>query len=106
MERSSPHWLPADIAARIDADFSDPEENALVRSVLNELSTEYSSRIVRCVVHCAQGSLAKFGVMEEMARTDYRDVVASAEYAYPSWQRLHDFDLPFDAQPELGKAGP
>jgi hypothetical protein len=60
-------------------------------------------RIVRCIIHAAQGRLDGITHYIRLAITDYRDLIVAAEYetrpGSKRWQgikdHIHDFNRPF-----------
>lgn len=55
-----------------------------------------SDRLVRCIVHLAQGEREALSNRIRSALVDWRDVIRDAEYT-PSDERIRDFTLPFAA---------
>ena len=87
--------LPTDIVTRVAQDFPAPADREQVLKELTELDVNERDRIARCVLFCAAGDLGQFRDMAALARLDYRDVIMSAEYEYPSCKRLRSFIEPF-----------
>ena len=89
--------VPEDINLRINLDFPDPEERALVASIISDLTTDFPPRILRCVLYVARGDLDRLGEAEKLARIDYRDLIVAAEYD-DSYKQVRDFNHPFTGQ--------
>jgi len=88
--------IPADIEARIFADFSaENRENAIliIRKLGAELDREVH-RILRCVLFLSHGELPLLMHNADQARSDYRDVIYWAEYDEQDSQ-VRDFNQPF-----------
>jgi hypothetical protein len=96
-------WLPADVAERLLADYPD-EQLATLQALLDEYKGNERARVVRCVVHLAEGKVDRLLHFIGCATTDYRDVIYWAEYDRND-QRLRDFNQPFDAQQRVPAAG-
>ena len=88
--------IPADIEARISADFSaEKRENAIhiIRTLGTELDREVH-RILRCVLFLSRGELPLLMHNADQARRDYRGVIYWAEYDEQDRQ-VRDFNQPF-----------
>jgi hypothetical protein len=96
MNRMDRIWLPADVAERLRADYPN-EQLVTLQALLGEYDGKERARVVRSVVHLAEGSIDRLLHFIGCATTDYRDVIYWAEYDL-SDQRVRDFDQPFDAQ--------
>lgn len=91
--------LAEDIVAKIRRDF--PESDApSILEMLSELESEkhFGERILRCIVFDAEGSFEKFARAVEVARVDWRDLIAHVEY--DGLLRLRDLTKPFPIEPE------
>jgi hypothetical protein len=89
--------VPEDVNLRISLDFPDPEERALVASIISDLATDFPPRILRCVLYVARGDLDRLGEAERLGRIDYRDIIVVAEYD-DSLKQVRDFNQPFTGQ--------
>lgn len=90
--------LPADVVSKIASDFpSDPL--ATVLALLDDYEGPERLRVVRCIVHLAEGNTDKLLEFIGSARTDYRDVIYWAEYDGDD-RRIRDFNQPFSATPD------
>lgn len=88
-------WLPADIQAKLTADF--PKESlSTLAALLNEYTGPERIRVLRCVVQLAQGDSQRLLQSIEAATADYRDVIYWAEYDSHD-RRISDFSQPFTA---------
>jgi len=89
--------LIKDIAAQVQHDFPETEVGP-VSEMLDELQREdaqlFCDRILRCLVFVAHGSFTALADAVALARTDYRDLIVSAEYDR-HWQPVRDFNEPF-----------
>jgi hypothetical protein len=86
--------LPGDIENRIRRDFRE-EELASALSLLKTLE-DFGPRIVRCAVFVAQGSIPKLQDAVTLAQTDWRDLIAWAEYDGKFDQQKRCFNAPFE----------
>ncbi len=94
-----------DIVARVRLDFGDESEIVLEQLLgFYKNHTDFAElRIVRCIIHAAHGRLSGIAHYIQMAISDYRDLIMSAEYqtqpGTKRWQgiyeRIHDFNRPF-----------
>jgi len=84
--------LPADVSKKLEADFG-PDDMATVRNLLAEYKGKESPRVIRCILHLAEGDTNKLLHFINAANSDYRDVIYWAEYDKGD-QRAHDFNLP------------
>lgn len=90
--------LPADIAAKIAADFArEPLRDVL--ALLDEYRGAEKLRVIRCIVYLAKGSIDRLLQLVGTAQTDYRDVVNWAEYDHD--RRIRDFNQPFAIAPSV-----
>jgi hypothetical protein len=102
----SPDYLfEPDISSRIRRDFA--AESEVVFERLLTFCRDYPDlaepRIVRCIVHAAQGRLSGIEHYIAMAKMDPRDVILNAEYEMRSGikrsrsicDRVHNFTRPF-----------
>ena len=87
--------LPTDIVARVARDFPTPADRERGLGELTELDVNQRDRIARCVLFSASSDMNQFRDMVALARLDYRDVIVSAEYEYPSGKRVRSFIEPF-----------
>jgi hypothetical protein len=89
--------LTEDIAAQVCRDFP-AGEVAPVTQLLDELRREdgqlFRDRILRCLVFVAGGRFSALADAVALARTDYRDLIVSAEYDR-DWRQVRDFNQPF-----------
>src|SRR5688572_15581145 len=85
--------LPADIVARVAADFPNESHSALL-AMLDEYQGPERTRVIRCVVHLAARNTDKLLDCIKSAMTDYRDVIYWAEYDAGE-QKVRDFNQPF-----------
>ncbi len=93
-------WPYADIVAKITADF--PHESAAtILDLLDEYKGVEKVRVVRCILHLANGGIDQLLELIGTANTDYRDVIYWAEYDLDD-QRIHDFGQPFAIATETG----
>jgi hypothetical protein len=92
--------LPEDISKQLTRDFKDGSSEA--HEILKMFLTDYPKvpeiiRVCRCSVHMAQGDMNKLLEALSIARVDYRDLIAAAEYK--DWPvnpvRVRDFTQPF-----------
>lgn len=91
--------LPADIVAKIAADFAaEPIDRIL--ALLDAYQGVEKARVLRCVLHLANGNLGQLRQLVGNAKTDYRDVIYWAEYDRDDRQ-VHDFHLPFVDPPTV-----
>ena len=89
--------LPADVVRKIAADFPN-EPQATVMALLAEYEGPERPRVIRCIIHLAEGNTDKLLDFIASAKTDYRDVIFWAEYD-DSDQRIRNFNQPFPATP-------
>lgn len=89
-------WLPADVAERLRADYPN-EQLATLQALLSEYDSKERARVVRSVVHLAEGNVDRLLHFIGCATTDYRDVIYWAEYDRND-QRIRDFNQAFEAQ--------
>ncbi len=76
------HRYPADVVARIDADFGQRAALAFreLQEVIGETPSVRQPRITRGILWLAGGDLAKLDGAIELAVKDYRDLLMAAEY--------------------------
>lgn len=86
-------WFPADIVKRLEGAFPN-EQLATLQSQLDEYRGNEQLRVVRCIIHLAEGDTERLLHFIGAAKTDYRDVIYWAEYDRND-QRLRDFNQPF-----------
>lgn len=86
-------WLPADVAAKLEADFPN-EDLVTIQGLLDDYTGKERLRVIRCVVQLAEGNPDRLLHFIRAAKTDYRDVIYWAEYNRND-QRIHDFNQPF-----------
>jgi hypothetical protein len=101
---SERQWLPQDVVAKLSVDFPG-EEIATLQSLLSEYKGNEQLRVIRCVVHLAEGKIDRLLHFIGAARTDYRDVICWAEYNRKD-ERIRDFTHPFEAQQAVPADGP
>ncbi len=84
--------LPSDIREYIRSSF--PDDVTHVESTLGSIE---SARVVRCVLHLADGNLDELERMHEASQKDWRDVIWWAEYDHPQNPevRIRDFNQTF-----------
>ncbi|HWB76738.1 MAG TPA: hypothetical protein VG755_17350 [Nannocystaceae bacterium] len=91
--------LPPDVIARLDRTFVRDGDRVRARELLSAMQAQLGAgdfaRVIRCVVHLADGDLATLAEMTAAACLDWRDVIMWAEYA-PGGRRIHDFTTPFE----------
>jgi hypothetical protein len=99
--------LPTDVIDRLRSDFPSGDEYDLATYVLTDLAEKFDPRIVRCVLHLADGDLDRLGDADNLARLDCKALVVSAEYDSNKGERIHDFSKPFgDDAPDHGMSTP
>jgi hypothetical protein len=93
--------IPDDIHKRIEHDFGSEGAKRVtaaleqfIESYQSNYGTRPSDRIIRCIVHLAQGKLDLLSHHTKAALGDWRDVIYWAEYDRKD-DRIHDFRLPF-----------
>lgn len=87
--------LDADIFEQLQRDFAAEVVPSIVAQLL---ATTESTRVQRCIVFAARGHRWFFDYLCRMAKSDSRDVIATAEYARLDPQlRLYDFGKPIPA---------
>ena len=89
--------LPPDIESRLAVDY--PDATAEARAILARIPADHP-RVIRCVLHLAEGRLDELAHQVQNAIEDYRDVIFWAEYEdrqarHP--RRVRDFNRPFGA---------
>ena len=95
--------LPPDIEWRIEIDFG-PDGINPVRALFIETAeaiTHERARVMRCVLHLAQGDEGRLLEYLQVAVIDYRDVIYWAEYDRDDRQ-IADFNRPFGDYPGKG----
>ena len=85
--------LPRDILYRINRDFAADHAQTVI-DLLSCYNGPERDRVLRCVLHLADGSLERLEASLKTAYMDYRDIIYFAEYDTHD-QRLHDFTEPF-----------
>ncbi len=77
------HRYPADIRARIDADFGPRAAIAFreIQEAIGQTPSVRQPRIIRGIVWLAGGDLRELDLALDLAVRDYRDVLVAAEYA-------------------------
>lgn len=90
-----------DIRKRIEHDFGSEGAKQVgaalehfIESYQSNYGTQPSDRIIRCIVHLAEGKLESLRHQIKAALSDWRDVIYWAEYNRKD-KRIHDFRLPF-----------
>jgi hypothetical protein len=92
--------LPSDVVTKIAADFArEPFDTVL--AIVDGYDGAEKLRVIRCVVHLAEGNTDQLLQLVEAARADYRDVVYQAEYDRGD-RRVRDFSQPFVVTPPPG----
>ena len=90
--------LPQDIITKVRQDFLEADAPAVVQ-LLSELQQQdprvFSDRILRCIVHTAEGRFDWFASEVALARIDWRDVIVNAEYDSDRQTHRRDSNLPF-----------
>ncbi len=90
-------YIPDDIDRYLRTQYS-PHEVVEIISVFEDLhkaDNAISARVLRCIIHLAEGSADRVRDLAEDAKTDYRDIILWAEYDQKGKTRLHDFNKPF-----------
>ena len=85
--------IPMDVSKKLEADF-EPDYMATVRSLLDKYRGKERYRVIRCIIHLAEGDTDKLLHFINAANSDYRDIIYWAEYDKGD-QKAHDFNLPF-----------
>ena len=88
--------IPVDIRARIDADFPKEEWEWVFRK-LADYDGKEPYRVMRCILHLANGSLSRLEAELKTANQDYRDSILFAEYNRAN-EQIHDFTKPFHGE--------
>ena len=82
--------LAVDIYQKIEHDFGDSAE--VIHEALKVLDAKtkglISNRIIRAIIYLSDGNLEQFNQKVLLAQTDWRDVLAQAEYTHPDMQFL------------------
>ena len=87
--------LDPDIVEQLRRDFA---EEAVPAVITQLLATTKSPRVHRCIVFAARGHRWFLDYLCRMAKSDWRDVIMTAEYARSDPQlRLYDFNNPIPA---------
>lgn len=89
--------LSADVARKIASDFPSAPLSKIL-AILDDYQGPERLRVIRCVIHLADGNTVKLLDYMGSARTDYRDVIYWAEYD-GSDRKIRDFNQPFPAVP-------
>ncbi len=90
--------MPPDIRRRIARDFSPADAGALRVDIETRRAANpaiFSDRVIRCVIHVANGDLQTAGRAVSLALTDWRDLIVWAEYDNTFDQQLRDLSMPF-----------
>jgi hypothetical protein len=87
-------WPPADVEARIAAEFPHAPPAAILALLEGYGGTE-KSRVARCILHLARGDTDRLRELVASANTDSRDVIYWAEYDRDG-RRVREFDRPFE----------
>ena len=87
--------LPNDIYEKIESDYPIESERQLIHSLFDNLQVNEKNRVIRCILFAANKDIDRIGKLEELARSDYRDVIVVGEYDYKSGERLRDLSNPF-----------
>lgn len=87
--------LAEDIRDKIETDFNLAEDREIINALLEGIDAPDPARIGRCILHLANGNIARFCQLETLALQDYRDIIVAAEYDQHSYERVRDFSLPF-----------
>ena len=88
--------IPLDIRSRIDDDFPENEREWVFKKVSGYIGKE-PYRVMRCILHLANGSLSRLEAELKTANQDYRDSILFAEYNRAS-EQINDFTKPFRDQ--------
>lgn len=101
--------LSGDIRVKVEEDFGVPDAGSIEAELARfaEAFREHqgsppSDRLLRCIVHLAEGEKDVLSNQIQAALVDWRDVIHSAEYSERG-ERVYDFTLPFPG-PELTQA--
>ena len=90
-----------DITAKIKTDFQENSNKALtlLEEALNDEEALKPSRIIRCIIFLAEGTISGLKNSIAMAKLDPRDVMMCAEYEYDpvanNDSRIRDFSKIF-----------
>ncbi len=90
--------LPEDISAKIHRDFAATDAATVVQRLFAVSRDEpdlFGERILRCIVLASHGRLSGVEHYIAMARTDYRDLIVTAEYDR-DWKQVRDLNRPFE----------
>ena len=85
-----------DIRHRVLLDFGSFAGEAL--RLIVPLASDFSPRVIRCVVYLAAGDLGKLQEKIKLARMDWRDVITNAEYDFDTGEQIRDFSAGFPAR--------
>ena len=87
---------PADILKRLENDYgkNSGEAKRKIQELIKSSKEFRSYRIVRALIFTGNKDINHLEKMIELTRTDWRDLLMSAEYKYPE-KRVRDFDREF-----------
>lgn len=85
--------LPTDVINKIKSDFN-ADEALLVENLLSGYDGNEPDRVIRCILHLANGSYQRLEHNLQNANMDYRDVIMFAEYDKED-RKINDFSKPF-----------
>lgn len=97
MRRGEDKMLVSDVVYQIERDFESADVSEAIFALEEICGSEFSDRIVRCVVFLSKGRLSQLREYIQLARIDYRDVIYQAEYDCQE-TRKWDFTQPFPKQ--------
>lgn len=86
--------LAPDIIRDIESTYRDASE---VVDTCSAVEVPEKERVIRCILHLAQGDIDSLTAYVRRAEKDYRDVIWSAEYDNRN-NRKYDFRFPIDNQ--------
>ena len=73
--------LPPDVMARLNQDFGSRADAVAARLLdCRRIGDYMGDRLVRCIVHAADGEELRVQQLIELKRQDYRDVIVAGEY--------------------------
>ena len=98
---------PEDVVWWIQKNFAEDDREQAFTRVFRLLEGYYpiGERMLRCLCILSDGSIAKLDSAIEMMYTDWRDVIASAEYSYIDGERvtIRDLTKPLTDPVNIGK---
>ena len=97
-------WPPADLMAKIAADYPG-EPPAAILAALEKYAGVERARVGRCVLYLAGSNRDELLRLVAAANTDYRDVIHGAEYDRDG-KRIRNFDRPFEVTAPAPADGP